>query len=86
VPEPGTRLDLASLVSNVPAGLQLTFVVSIDNDGNITGFAADATFSNFFPFLLVPLGDDDPDPGEVHVSCPVPSSIVHASDRVHPQK
>ena len=85
VPTPGTRLDLASLTSNVPAGLQLSLVVSIDNAGNITGFAVDESF-DFFPFLLVTLGHGDPDPGPVHVRCAVPGSIVHASDKMHPHK
>jgi hypothetical protein len=81
VPTPGTRLDLATLIPNLPAGLQPTLVVGIDNAGNITGFAADDTFTNFFPFLLVPVGHGDADPGEVHVRCPVPSSIAHGSHR-----
>jgi len=85
VPTPGTRLDLASLTANVPAGLQLSLVVSIDNAGNITGFAVDENF-DFFPFLLVPLGHGDPEPGPVHVRCSVPASIAHASDRTHPHK
>ena len=85
VPAPGTRLDLASLTANVPAGLQLSLVVSLDNAGNITGFAVDENF-DFFPFLLVPLGHGDPEPGPVHVRCAVPASIAHASDRTHPHK
>jgi hypothetical protein len=85
VPTPGTRLDLASLTSNVPAGLQLTFAVSIDNAGNITGFAVDENF-NFFPFLLVTLGNGDPNPGPVHVHAPVPASLVHTTDKMHPHK
>jgi hypothetical protein len=87
VPTPGTRLNLADLVPNVPAGLQLVQVVSIDNDANITGFAADATFINFFPFLLVPMNDDEGDPAEAQVGhCPIPWAIAHDSDRRHPQK
>ena len=85
VPAPGTRLDLASLVANLPAGLQLSLVVDIDNAGNIIGFSADADF-NFFPFLLVPLGSGDPNPGPVHVRCGVPSPIVHASDKARRRK
>jgi hypothetical protein len=84
VPTPGTRLNLASIVANVPAGLGLVQVVSIDNDGNITGFSADSTFTNFFPFLLVPVGDGDC--GEVHVVHGVPWAIAHASDRWHSHK
>ena len=85
VPAPGTRLDLASLTSNVPAGVQLSFVVSIDNAGNIAGFAVDAN-SDFFPFLLVPLGHGAPEPCQAHVRVPVPSSIAHACDKTHPRK
>jgi hypothetical protein len=85
VPTPGTRLDLASLTTNMPAGLQLFFVVGIDNAGNIAGFAADETFSNFFPFLLVTLGNGDPDLGPVHPQHPVPASIAHA-DKAHSHK
>ncbi len=86
VPRPGTRLDLASIVRNVPAGLQLVQVVSIDDDGNITGFSADATFTNFFAFLLVPLGDGDGEPGDVHVGHCVPWRVAHAADRWHSHK
>jgi hypothetical protein len=85
VPAPGTRLDLASLTSNVPAGLQLSQAVSIDNAGNIAGFAVDANF-DFFPFLLTPLGHGDPEPGPVHVRCAVPAELVHAHDKTRPQK
>jgi hypothetical protein len=87
VPRPGTRLDLASIVGNVPAGLDLAQVVSIDNDANITGFAADATLTNFYPFLLVPLGDGDRDGGEVHLGGrPLPWAIAHDCDKRHPHK
>jgi hypothetical protein len=85
VPAPGTRLDLASLTSNVPAGVQLSFVVSIDNAGNIAGFAVNDNF-DFFPFLLVPLGHGDRDPDRAHVRTPVPASIAHACDKTHPHK
>lgn len=86
VPAPGTRLDLATITDNVPAGLQLAQVVSIDNESNITGFGADATFSNFFPFLLVPCGQGQagaPVPVSTHS---VPWAIAHASDKQHPHK
>ena len=85
VPTPGTRLDLASLVANLPAGLQLTFVVSIDNDGNMIGYAADESF-NFFPFMLVRLNDRDSNPGHAHVRCPVPSRIVHGLHKEHSKR
>ena len=85
VPAPGMRLDLASLVSNMPAGLQLSLVVSIDNAGNITGFAVDESF-NFLTFLLVPRGPHDADPGPVHVGHGMPASIAHAADRTRPHK
>jgi hypothetical protein len=85
VPAPGTRLDLASLVSNLPAGLQLSLVVSIDNAGNMTGFATDENF-DFLPFLLVTRGPHDPDPGPVHVGRGMPASIAHAGDKMHPRK
>jgi hypothetical protein len=85
VPAPGTRLDLASLVSNLPAGLQLSLVVSIDNAGNMTGFAFDENF-DFLPFLLVTRGPHDPDPGPVHVGRGMPASIAHAFDKTHPRK
>jgi hypothetical protein len=86
VPTPGTRLDLSSITSNMPAGVQLFLAVGIDNAGNITGFAADETFTNFFPFLLVTLGNGDPNPGPAHLQHPVPASIVHASNKAHPHK
>jgi hypothetical protein len=85
VPSPGTRLDLASLTSNVPAGLTLTFVSSIDNAGNIVGSAIDQNF-DFFPFLLTPLGHGDPNPGPCHVGNPLPASIARGSDKNHPHK
>jgi hypothetical protein len=80
VPAPGTRLDLASLTSNVPAGVQLSLVVSIDNAGNIAGFSVDENF-DFFPFLLSPLGPSDPPPGQAHLQCGVPAEIAHAGDK-----
>lgn len=79
VPKPGTRLNLASIVGNVPTGLELVQVVSIDNEGNIAGFSADATLTNFFPFLLVPVGDDE-NCGEVRVAHGVPWRIAHSAD------
>lgn len=76
VPAPGTRLNLADLVPNLPAGLQLFLVVSIDNDSNIVGFAVDPNF-NFLPFLLVPVGDNEGDPDQAHVGrCGVPWAIA----------
>jgi hypothetical protein len=54
VPKPGTRLDLAPLVRNVPAGLSITQAISIDNLGNIAGIARDAN-SNAYPFVLQPV-------------------------------
>jgi hypothetical protein len=86
VPAPGTRLDLATLVRNVPAGLDLFQAVSIDNDGNITGFATDVNF-NFFPFLLQPLGEGEGDPAAVTVrGCQLPDAVVHDLDKRHPHK
>jgi hypothetical protein len=80
VPTPGTRLDLASLTSNVPAGVQLALAVSIDNAGNIAGFAVDENF-DFFPFLLTPMGNGDPNPAQAHVRHGVPAAIAHAGDK-----
>ncbi len=86
VPAPGTRLDLSTLVRNMPAGLNLLLSVSIDNDGNITGFATDVNF-NFFPFLLQPLGQDEGDPAEVTVrGCKLPDAVAHDLDKRHPHK
>jgi hypothetical protein len=86
VPNAGTRLDLATLVRNVPSGLQLVQVVSIDNDSNIVGFAADAD-GNFYPFLLVPLQDGEGDPSPVGIGhCHLPWAIAHRSDKMHPHK
>jgi hypothetical protein len=79
VPQPGTRLDLASLVVNVPSGLFLDSVVGIDNEGNIIGFASDAAYDDFFPFLLKPLADGQSNPGEVEThGCQLPINILQA--------
>jgi hypothetical protein len=59
VPKPGTRLNLADITSGIPAGVQLSQVVGIDNAGNIAGFSVDENF-DFFPFLLVPNGSGKP--------------------------
>jgi hypothetical protein len=65
IPQPGTRLDLATLVANLPAGFSLTNVAAIDDLGELTGTATDAscTFTTFrcnsYPFLLVPLADGE---------------------------
>jgi hypothetical protein len=77
VPQPGTRLDLASLVVNVPSGLSLTSVVGIDNEGDIIGYASDAAYVNFYPFLLTPLADGQNYPGQVAVQgCQFPINII----------
>ncbi len=79
VPEPGTRLDLASLVVNVPSGLSLISVVGIDNAGDIIGIASDAAYVNFYPFLLTPLAEGQSGPGEVETyGCQFPSNIIQA--------
>jgi len=76
LPKPGTRLDLANLVVNLPAGLSLDSVVSIDDEGKMAGVAADASYSNLYPFLLVPLADGD-ECGEVNVhGYPFPGNIL----------
>ncbi len=54
VPAPGTRLDLQPLVKGVPAGFHITQCFSIDDTGNITGVAVDAS-DNTHPFLLQPI-------------------------------
>jgi hypothetical protein len=86
VPAPGTRLDLGSLIGNLPAGLEPFFCFSIDNAGDITGFAADADF-NLFPFLLVPNPSGADVPPQAHVSNhPVPASHAHDVAKGHPHK
>jgi hypothetical protein len=51
VPKPDTRIDLASIVADVPAGLYLSNIVSIDDQGNMAGYASDDDY-NMYPFLL----------------------------------
>ena len=80
VPTPGTRLDLASLTSNVPDGVQLSLVASIDNAGNIVGFSIDENF-DFFPFLLTPMGNGDPNPAKAHVLHGLPAAIAHPGNK-----
>ena len=82
VPQPGTRLNLADIVKNVPAGLSLSQAVGIDDDGNIAGVANDATFTNFYPFLLVPIGDHDGF-DDVHPCHGIPAAIIHAFEKRH---
>jgi hypothetical protein len=82
VPAPGTRLNLADLVPNVPAGLSLTQAVSIDDAGNITGLATDADF-NQYPFLLQAMGENEAGPfgvGGVR-GCALPDALMQ-----HPRK
>ncbi len=85
VPQPGTRLNLADIVKNVPAGLSLSEVDGIDDGGNITGVANDATQTNFYPFLLVPIGDHDGF-GQVHPCHGIPAAIIHAFQKRHHHK
>jgi hypothetical protein len=76
VPQPGTRLDLDTLVVNLPAGFSLDNVAAIDDQGNITGIAADAAYVNMAPFLLVPLADGETC-GEVEVhGCQIPAAVL----------
>lgn len=82
VPSPGTRLDLASITSNVPAGVTLSLAVGIDNAGNIAGFSVDEN-DDFFPFLLTPMGHGDANPPQAHVCHGVPTGIAHAHDQTH---
>jgi hypothetical protein len=87
VPMPGTRLNLATLVPNLPAGLGLTQVVSIDNGGNITGLATDAD-SNFYPFLLQALGENEAGPWGVGTvnGCALPPAVTTNLGKRHPRK
>jgi hypothetical protein len=82
VPTPGTRINLATLVPNVPAGLSLTQAISIDDSENITGLATDANF-NEYPFLLVAMEESEASPLDVgSVSGgPLPAALT-----VHPRK
>jgi hypothetical protein len=85
VPSPGTRLDLATLVPNLPAGVQLVQVVGIDDDGNITGNATDPTFTNSYTFLLQPMRNGE-GAGECHMGgSRVPWAVAHAR-HPHPHK
>lgn len=87
VPEAGTRIDLATLVTNLPSGLQLDSVVSIDDQGNLTGIAADAAYVNFFPFLLKPLGNGEPSPGSVTTTgAKFPSDIAQTIKGMYSKK
>jgi hypothetical protein len=80
VPFPGTRLNLADITVNVPAGVQLSTSVGIDNRGNIAGLAFDANF-NAYPFLLAPMRDSDGYPGDGHAGgCPIPWGIARGWD------
>ena len=81
VPEPGTRLDLANLVVNLPAGLYLDSIVAIDNKGNMTGYAEDDNY-NVYPFWLKPLADGDPWDQVNVVGWQLPASILeHLENR-----
>lgn len=82
VPAPGTRLNLATLTPNVPAGLSLTQAVSIDDSGNIAGIATDVNF-NSYPFLLQPMGDNEPGPFAVGVvnGCALPPGLGHTASK-----
>jgi hypothetical protein len=82
VPTPGTRVNLATLVPNVPAGLSLTQAISIDDDGNITGLATDANF-NEYPFLLLAMGENEAGPWDVGT---VRGRLLPAALTVHPRK
>jgi hypothetical protein len=82
VPTAGTRVNLATLVPNVPAGLSLTQAISIDDEGNITGLATDANF-NEYPFLLQAMGESEADPLDVGL---VSGRRLPEALTVHPKK
>ena len=82
----GTRLDLANLVVNVPAGLLLQNIASIDNDGNMTGYATDESGENIYPFLLLPMNNGDA-AGQVHAhGCKLSSEARRHFENRHPHK
>ena len=86
VPSPGTRIDLDTLVVNLPAGLSLDNVAAIDDEGNITGIAGDAAYVNTYPFLLVPLADGE-ESAEVEVQgLKFPSNILQILHRTASRK
>jgi hypothetical protein len=83
VPQPGTRLDLAAITSNIPDGLTLAQGLGMDDAGNITGLAADQ-FGGEYPFLLVPLRDGETDGGQAHHgNCPIPWALGHSRQHHH---
>ena len=50
VPKPNVRLNLASLVENLPSGQNLSVIVDINNHGDMVGFG----FGDFiFDFFLL---------------------------------
>jgi hypothetical protein len=82
VPAPGTRINLANLVPNVPAGLSLTQALGIDDGGNIIGLATDINF-NEYPFLLQAMGENEAGPwgvGSVN-GCALPDAVTRWSHR-----
>jgi hypothetical protein len=56
VPKPGTRLNLADLVKNLPSGLNLSAIVDINNHGDMVGL----DFLGGGGFLLERIGVTDP--------------------------
>jgi hypothetical protein len=44
VPEPGVRLNLADLVENLPVGVNLSFILDINNHGDMIGLGSQGAF------------------------------------------
>lgn len=58
VPRPGVRLNLASLVENLPSGARFSYIAAINNHGDMLGY--DYSGSGSFSFLLQRIGATGP--------------------------
>jgi hypothetical protein len=82
IPQPGVRLDLATLVDNLPAGQDIRVVTDMDDQGDMIGVSSTAN-----NFLLLRIDGDEhfETPVVTEQRRPVPLALAAHQRRLRPQ-